>query len=160
MAGLNKISLIGNLGRDPEVRYTPDGLAVTNFSIAVSEKFKEKGESKERTTWFRIIAFGKLGEICGEYLSKGKQVYVEGRLQTNEWKDNEGNNRFTLEVVASQMVMLGSKGDSYNTAETSAYEKPASSPAKPRPSVSENTGGPDMPQKPHDTGPQEDDIPF
>jgi single-strand DNA-binding protein len=160
MAGLNKISLIGNLGKDPEVRYTPDGLAVTNFSIAVSEKFKEKGESKERTTWFRVSAFGKLGEICGEYLSKGKQVYVEGRLHTSEWKDKDGNNRFSLEVAASQMVMLGQKGDSYNTAETSGYEKPASSPAKPRPSVSENTGVPGMPQEPHDTGPQEDDIPF
>ncbi len=160
MAGLNKISLIGYLGRDPEVRYTPDGLAVTSFSIAVSDKYKEKGETKERTTWFRVTAFGKLGEICGEYLAKGKQVYVEGRLQTSEWKDKEGNNRFTLEVVASQMVMLGSKGDSYNDAGGSAYEKPASSPAKARPSVSENTGGSDMPQEPQNTGPQEDDIPF
>lgn len=152
MAGLNKISLIGNLGRDPEVRYTPDGLAVTNFSIAVTEKYK----GEERTTWFRVVAFGKLGEIAGEYLSKGKQVYVEGRLQTSEWKDKEGNNRFTLEVVASQMLMLGLKGDS--PASDSAYERPASSSAKARPSVSENTGGSDISR---DTGPpQEDDIPF
>lgn len=153
MAGLNKITLIGNLGRDPEVRYTPDGLAVTSFSLAVTEKYK----GEERTLWFRVSAFGKLGEICGEYLSKGKQVYVEGRLHTSEWKDREGNTRFGLEVTASQMLMLGLKGDS--AASGSAYDEPASSPAKARPSVSEKTAGTAMPE-PRDPAPQEDDIPF
>jgi len=124
MSGLNKISLIGNLGRDPEVRYTQDGLAVTNFSMAVSEKFKEKGESKERTLWFKVTAFGKLGEICGQYLTKGKQVYIEGRLQTSEWTDKEGNNRFSLEVVASQMVMLGSANGNGQT-ESKPETKPS-----------------------------------
>lgn len=105
MAGLSRATLIGNLGRDPEVRYTQDGLAVTNFSLAATEKIK----GEDRTQWYRVTAFGKLGEICGEYLSKGKQVYIEGRLQTSEWEDKEGNKRFTVEVIASQMVMLGAK---------------------------------------------------
>ena len=110
MAGLNKAILIGNLGRDPEVRYTPGGLAVANFSIATSEAWSNKnGEKETRTEWHRIVAFGKLGEICGEYLSKGKQVYIEGRIQTREWDDKEGVKRYTTEIVASQMIMLGAK---------------------------------------------------
>lgn len=120
MAGLNKAILIGNLGRDPEVRYTPNGLAVANFSIATSEAWSNKnGERETRTEWHRIVAFGKLGEICGEYLSKGKQVYIEGRIQTREWEDRDGNKKYTTEIVASQMLMLGSKDftDSPKTAE-------------------------------------------
>ena len=110
MAGLNKAILIGNLGRDPEVRYTPGGLAVANFSIATSESWSNKnGEKETRTEWHRIVAFGKLGEICGEYLSKGKQVYIEGRIQTREWDDKEGVKRYTTEIVAAQMLMLGAK---------------------------------------------------
>lgn len=105
MAGFNKITLIGNLGKDPELRYTPDGLAVATFSLAVGEKVK----GEEKTTWFKIIAFGKLGEVCGEYLKKGKQIYIEGRLQTSEWVDKEGKARFSLEAVAKEMIMLGSK---------------------------------------------------
>lgn len=105
MAGLCKAVLIGHLGRDPEVRYTPEGLAVANFSLAATEKVK----GEDRTQWFRITAFGKLGEICGEYLTKGKQVYIEGRLQAREWEDREGNKRFSVEVVASQMQMLGTR---------------------------------------------------
>ncbi len=90
---INKAILVGNLGKDPEVRYTPSGLAVANFTIATSERWKDRdsGEMKERTEWHRIVAWGKLGEICGEYLSKGKQVYIEGRIQTKEWADKEGN---------------------------------------------------------------------
>ena len=91
MAGMNKVILIGNLGKDPEIRYTPSGTAVANFSIATSESWtdKESGEKRERTEWHRIVAWGKLAEICGEYLHKGKQVYVEGRIQTRDWEDNE-----------------------------------------------------------------------
>jgi len=114
--GLNKAILIGNLGRDPEVRYTPSGLAVANFSIATSETWTNKeGEKETRTEWHRIVAFGKLGEICGEYLSKGKQIYIEGRIQTRDWEDKDGIKRYTTEVVASQMIMLGSRdaGDAY-----------------------------------------------
>jgi single-strand DNA-binding protein len=111
MAGVNKVILIGNLGADPEVRYTPSGSAVANFRIATSEQWTDKGGQKqERTEWHRIVAWGRLGEICGEYLHKGKQIYVEGRLQTREWEDREGNKRFTTEVVAQTMQMLGPSG--------------------------------------------------
>jgi len=107
MAGLCKAVLIGHLGRDPEVRYTPDGLAIANFSVAVTEKVK----GEDRTEWLRITAFGKLGEICGQYLSKGKQVYVEGRLQSREYTDKDGNKRFSMDVIANTVQMLGTKGD-------------------------------------------------
>jgi len=105
---LNKAILIGHLGRDPEVRYTPNGTAVANFSLATSERWTDNsGDKKERTEWHRIVAFGKLGEICGEYLSKGRQVYIEGRIQTRDWEDKEGVKRYTTEIVANQMLMLG-----------------------------------------------------
>ncbi|MBW2109166.1 MAG: single-stranded DNA-binding protein [Deltaproteobacteria bacterium] len=111
MAGVNKVILIGRLGRDPEVRYTPDGTAVANFTIATSDEWKDRetGEKKERTEWHRIVAWRRLGEICGEYLSKGRQVYIEGRLQTREWEDQDGNRRWTTEIVARDMQMLGTK---------------------------------------------------
>ncbi len=111
MAGINKVILVGRLGRDPEVRYTPDGTAVANFTIATSEEWKDKatGEKKERTEWHRIVAWRRLGEICGEYLSKGKQVYIEGRIQTREWEDRDGNRRFTTEIVASDVQFLGGR---------------------------------------------------
>ena len=111
MAGINKVILIGRLGQDPEVRYTPSGVAVANFSIATSEEWtdKDSGEKKERTEWHRIVAWRRLGEICGEYLSKGRQVYVEGRLQTRSWDDRDGNKRYTTEIVASDVQFLGSR---------------------------------------------------
>ncbi len=114
MAGVNKVILIGRLGADPEVRYTPSGVAVANFSIATSEEWKDKntGEKKEQTEWHRIVAWRRLGEICGEYLQKGRQVYIEGRLQTRSWEDKEGNKRWTTEILALNMQMLGSPGDS------------------------------------------------
>ncbi len=112
MAGINKAILIGRLGRDPEVRYTQDGSAVANFTIATSEEWKdrESGEKRERTEWHRIVAFRKLGEICGKYLAKGRQVYVEGRIQTRKWEDREGNTRYTTEIVASDVQFLGTRG--------------------------------------------------
>ncbi len=111
MASINKVILIGNLGRDPEIRYTANGTAVANFSIATTENWTGKdGEKGTRTEWHRIIAWGRLGEICGEYLSKGKSVYIEGRIQTSEWEDKEGNKKQTKEIVAHQMQMLGGKG--------------------------------------------------
>ena len=108
--GLNKVMLIGHLGRDPEVRYTNSGMAVANFSMATTENWTSKdGQREARTEWHRIVAFARLAEICGEYLSKGRQIYIEGRLQTREWEDRDGNKRYTTEVVASQMIMLGSR---------------------------------------------------
>ena len=108
MASLNKAMLIGNLGKDPEVRYTQSGTAVAGFSIATGEKFKNKsGEYEERTEWHNVTAWGKLAEICGEYLSKGKTVYIEGRIQARKWQDKDGNDRYSTEIVADKMVMLG-----------------------------------------------------
>ncbi|MEN6374958.1 MAG: single-stranded DNA-binding protein [Smithella sp.] len=108
---VNKAILIGRLGRDPEVRYTPDGAMVTNFTLATDESYKDKnGEKVQRTEWHRIVAFGKLAEICGNYLVKGKLVFVEGRIQTRSWEDKDGVKRFTTEIIANNMQMLDSKG--------------------------------------------------
>ena len=107
---VNKAILIGNLGRDPETRYMPDGGAITNISIATTDKWKDKsGEMQEKTEWHRVAFFGKLAEIAGEYLKKGSQVYVEGRLQTRKWQDKEGQDKYTTEIVANVMQMLGSR---------------------------------------------------
>jgi single-strand DNA-binding protein len=112
MSGVNKVILIGNLGGDPTVRYTPQGTAVANFNIATTERFTNKGgEKEERTEWHRIVAWGKLAEICQQYLKKGKQVYIEGRLQTRQWEDQQGQKRQTTEIVANVMQMLGRAGD-------------------------------------------------
>ncbi|MBW2147199.1 MAG: single-stranded DNA-binding protein [Deltaproteobacteria bacterium] len=108
MTRVNKAILIGRLGADPEIRYTPKGTAVTNFRIATSFRFTNpEGQSEEQTEWHRIVAFGKLAEICGKYLAKGRQVYIEGRIQTREWEDRDGNRRWTTEIVAREMQMLG-----------------------------------------------------
>lgn len=140
MAGVNKVILVGRLGADPEVRYTNTGTPVANFNVATSTNFTDKsGERTERTEWHRIVAFGKLGEICGEYLAKGKQVYIEGRLQTRDWEDRDGNKRKTTEIVANTMQMLGSAGDQVRS------------------------GGSDLGPPPNDAIPDintEDDIPF
>jgi single-strand DNA-binding protein len=110
MASVNKVILIGNLGADPETRYLPSGDAVTNIRIATSEKWKDKsGEQQEHTEWHRIAFFGKLAEIAGEYLKKGAQIYIEGRLQTRKWQDKDGNDKYTTEIVADRMQMLGSR---------------------------------------------------
>jgi single-strand DNA-binding protein len=111
MASVNKAILVGNLGRDPEMRYTQSNTAVCNFSIATTDKYKDKsGEWQESTEWHNIVAWAKLAEICAEYLRKGKQVYIEGRLQTREWTDKSGQKRYTTEVIAREMQMLGPKG--------------------------------------------------
>ena len=111
--GINKVILIGNLGKDPEVRYMPSGAAVANLTIATSESWKDKqtGESQERTEWHRVSMFGRLGEIAGEYLRKGSKVYIEGRLQTRKWQDQNGQDRYTTEIVANDMQMLDTRGD-------------------------------------------------
>ena len=127
MSGLNKAMIIGRLGRDPEMRYTTDGVAIANFSIATSENWKDKntGEKKEKTEWHRVVAFRRLAEICGEYLTKGKQVYIEGRLQTRSW-EKDGITRYTTEIIADKMQFLDTKSDagSQNAAssDTTAYD--------------------------------------
>ncbi|MBI2820788.1 MAG: single-stranded DNA-binding protein [Acidobacteria bacterium] len=145
MSSVNKVILVGRLGKDPEVRYTPSGAAVANFSVATDETWKDKsGEKQQRTEWHNIVVWGKLAEICGQYLTKGKLVYLEGRLQTREWDDRDGNKRRTTEVVASDMVMLGSKAEGGGTAAARESPRPAESVATPTP----------------DIGITDDDIPF
>ena len=110
MASVNKVILVGNLGRDPETRYLPDGGAITNISIATTDVWKDKaGDKQEKTEWHRIAFFGRLAEIAGEYLKKGSQVYVEGRLQTRKWQDKEGQDKYTTEIIADRMQMLGAR---------------------------------------------------
>ena len=110
MASVNKVIIVGNLGRDPETRYMPDGGAITNISVATTDVWKDKqGEKQEKTEWHRVAFFGKLAEIAGEYLKKGSQVYVEGRLQTRKWQDKDGADKYTTEIVADRMQMLGSR---------------------------------------------------
>ena len=112
MASLNKVMLIGNLGKDPEVRYTAGGTAVASFSLATTEKFKGKnGDWEEKTEWHNITLWARLAEIAGEYLSKGKTVYIEGRLQTRKWQDKDGKDRYTTEIVGEKMQMLSGKGE-------------------------------------------------
>jgi len=110
--GVNKVILVGNCGKDPDTRYTPSGSAVTNISIATSEQWtdKQSGQKQERTEWHNIVFFNRLAEIAGEYLRKGSQVYVEGSLRTRKWQDKSGNDRYTTEIVAGEMQMLGSRG--------------------------------------------------
>ena len=109
---VNKVILVGNLGKNPEVRYTQGGAAVANMPLATTERFTDKsGQKQEQTEWHRVVAFGKLAEICAQYLTKGRQVYFEGRIQTRQWQDQQGQKRYTTEIVATNMQMLGSRGE-------------------------------------------------
>ncbi len=131
--GINKVILVGNLGQDPEIRYTPGGMAVANISIATTDSWKDKqtGEQQEKTEWHRVVFFSRLAEIAGEYLKKGSQVYIEGRLQTRKWKDQGGQDRYTTEIVANEMQMLGSRGKGAGVAPQNDYNqsRSASKPA-------------------------------
>ncbi len=158
--GINKVILVGNLGQDPEVRYMPNGNAVTNMTIATTESWNDKqtGERQEKTEWHRVVMFRKLAEIAGEYLKKGSQVYIEGKLQTRKWQDNNGNDRYTTEIVANEMQMLGSRagggqyqnqGQNNQSQGSGAFDKPSSS------APAQKQG--DAPAGPPDF---DDDIPF
>jgi len=131
MAGVNKVFLVGRLGRDPEIRYSQDGRGICNFSVATSNEWKDKntGEKKERTEWSRIVAFGKLAEICGQYLSKGRQVYVEGKLQTRQW-EKEGVTMYTTEIVASEVQFLGDRGEAQPRQHETQQQTPADAQAR------------------------------
>ncbi len=148
--GVNKVILIGNLGKDPDVRYMPNGNAVANVTIATSESWKDKntGEMQERTEWHRVVFFRRLAEVVGEYVKKGSKIYVEGRLQTRKWQDQSGQDRYTTEIVADQMQMLDSRGGggggSYGGSQASPSAPQQSAPAAPMP----------------DDGGFDDDIPF
>lgn len=162
MASVNKVILVGNLGRDPEMRYMPSGDAVASFSIATTDNWKDKnGQKQERTEWHRISMFGKQAEIAGEYLKKGSSVYIEGRLQTRKWQDKEGNERQTTEVVADRMQMLGGRSGG-NTYEVMDDDFNQDAPA-PRQSASASAPKQAPAQKPaggSSFDDFEDDIPF
>jgi len=152
MAGINKAILIGHLGRDPEIRYTPSGTAVANFTMATTETISSKdGGREDRTEWHRIVAFGRLAEICGEYLAKGRQVYIEGRIQTRDWEDREGKKRTTTEIIANTMQMLGSP--------PSGAGSRSSAPQRTSPSSEKNPALND-PGGDYGGPPPDDDIPF
>jgi single-strand DNA-binding protein len=157
MASINKVILIGNLGRDPEVRYTPSGAAICNVTIATSRNWKDKtsGEKVEETEWHRVVFYDRLAEIAGEYLKKGRSVYVEGRLKTRKWQDKDGVDKYTTEVIATEMQMLGSRegmGGAADEGGARTYERPAAKPpaTKPASAPKSATGFDDM----------DDDIPF
>ena len=159
MASVNKVIVVGNLGRDPETRYMPDGAAITNVSVATSFNWTDKasGEKKEETEWHRVVFRGKLAEVAGEYLKKGSQVYVEGRLRTRKWQDKEGQDKYTTEIVAERMQMLGSRAGSGEP-----RGEPRGEPSMP----AETLGGKAAEPKPAAKKPAgkfddlEDDIPF
>jgi single-strand DNA-binding protein len=168
MASVNKVILIGNLGKDPEIRYAPSGSAICNVTIATSRVTKDKnsGDKQEQTEWHRVVMFDRLAEIAGEYLKKGKSVYVEGRLQTRKWTDKEGVERYSTEIIAQEMTMLGGReggggggmgGGGDDMGEPQQRSAPAARPAMParsapapRPPAKSSTGFDDM----------DDDIPF
>ncbi|MDV6343765.1 single-stranded DNA-binding protein [Nitrosomonas sp. Is37] len=154
MASVNKVILIGNLGRDPEVRYMPSGDAMANLNIATTDTWKDKGgEKQERTEWHRVVMFGKQAEIAGEYLKKGSQVYIEGRLQTRKWMDKSNIERYTTEIIADRMQMLGSRAAGANfesSGRESEYNNSASYADKPANHNKTGSGFDDL----------EDDIPF
>lgn len=144
---VNKVILIGNLGRDPEVRYTPNGLAVANITIATTEAWKDKqsGENQERTEWHRVVMYGRTAEIAGEYLRKGSKIFIEGRLQTRKWQDkNTGQDRYTTEVIADSLEMLGSKGGA-SGAPTDSSSMPEKSAAGEVPAVPVESFDDDIP---------------
>jgi len=165
MASVNKVILIGNLGRDPETRYSPDGAAITNVSIATTRKYKDSsGQQVEETEWHRVVFFARLAEIAGEYLRKGRPVYVEGRLKTRKWTDKEGVEKYTTEIVAENMQLLGSRdgggggggGSGYDGGdEASARTAPRESGAR---ESSRPAGGAKQPAP--NIAEMDDDIPF
>ena len=153
--GINKVILVGNLGADPDTRYMPSGKAVCNIRIATSETWKDRqsGDQQERTEWHSVVMYDKLGEIAAEYLRKGSQVYIEGKLRTRKWQDKEGKDRYTTEIIADQMQMLGGR---------SGGSSGGGGEYRPRPAASEGRSSPESRSAPPpaDDGGFDDDIPF
>ena len=156
---VNKVILVGRLGKDPEVKYTPSGAAVAKFSVATDEVFKDRsGEQQKRTEWHNIVVWNKLAEICGQYLTKGKQVYIEGSIRSRQWEDQTGNKRTSYEIIASRMQMLGSKADSERTAAApSAMPERTSAPISERASF-DRPAAQESPAEPPEI--TDEDVPF
>ena len=163
MSDLNQCNFIGRLGKDPETRYMPNGNAVTNICIAVGEQWKDKttGQKQEKTEWVNVAAFGKLAEIMGEYLIKGSQVLISGKLTTEKWQDNDGNDRYATKIIANNMQMLGNRDDSAKPAQSAApQQQRPQAPQQPGPASHQPV--PSQPQQPQSPASSEfeDDIPF
>jgi single-strand DNA-binding protein len=160
MASVNKVILIGNLGKDPEVRYMPNGDAVANLSLATTSSWKDKnsGERKEETEWHRVVIYGRLAEIAGEYCKKGRPVYVEGRLKTRKWQDQSGQDKYTTEIVADAMQLLGGR-DSGGGAPSMGGDFESAAPARPANNAGMRSTPPAR-QMPQSVADLDDDIPF
>ena len=165
--GINKVILVGNLGADPENRTSQTGNAITNISVATSETWKDKstGQQQERTEWHRVVFFNRLAEIAGEYLRKGRQVYIEGSLRTRKWQGQDGQDRWTTEIVANEMQMLGSRSDDMGAARAGGFrdQRPAQAPQQSEPAPQAPQQQPQAPQQAANTvedGFTDDDIPF
>ncbi len=156
MASVNKVILVGNLGADPETRYLPSGDAVSNIRMATTDRYKDKatGEMKEATEWHRVAFFGKLAEIAGQYLKKGSPVYIEGRIRTRKWQDAAGQEKYSTEIIAEQMQMLGSRPASSSGDNDSGYANTG------RPATSPKNTAPNKPAMVENFGSMDDDIPF
>jgi len=161
---VNKVILVGNLGKDPELRYTPSGAAVVNFSLATSETYKDRdGNRQTKTEWHNIVAWRQLAEICGKFLHKGKQVYIEGSLQTRKWQDRDGNDRYTTEIVANQMQMLGRADENggggyqndYDNNSNQQYGQYGGQPQQPYNNAASQPQQPQSPQQPQQQRPQQ-----
>jgi single-strand DNA-binding protein len=157
--GVNKVIIVGNCGQDPETRFMPSGGAVTNLSIATSESWKDKtsGEPQERTEWHRVVFFNRLAEIAGEYVKKGSKLYVEGSLRTRKWQGQDGQDRYTTEIVASEMQMLDSRG---GPGGSGGYDSPQGSTGQGSAPKSPNQQAPQQQAPQQQSGPFDDDIPF
>ncbi|CEN56771.1 single-stranded DNA-binding protein [Candidatus Methylopumilus turicensis] len=162
MASVNKVILVGNLGRDPEMRFMPNGEAVCNFSIATTDSWKDKsGQKQERTEWHNIVIYRKLAEIAGEYLKKGRPVYIEGRLQTRKWQTKEGQDRLTTEIIADQMQMLGGREGGGASSSYESMDEDQSMQSRPQQSARPAQSAPaQQPASGGDFDAFEDDIPF
>ena len=163
--GINKVILVGNLGGDPETRYTANGAAITNITVATSESWRDKqtGENQDRTEWHRVVFFNRLAEIAGEYLRKGRQVYIEGSLRTRKWQDQSGQDRWTTEIVANEMQMLGNRGDDVGSRPSSGFRDQQAAPARQQPPQQAPAQQPQQQQAsnpPAEDGFTDDDIPF
>jgi single-strand DNA-binding protein len=157
--GINKVILVGNLGKDPEVRYSSSGSAIANITVATGDSWKDKqtGEKQERTEWHRVVFFNRLAEVVGEYLKKGAKVYIEGRIQTRKWQDKDGQDRYTTEIVASEMQMLGGR-DSGGDYQQQGGQQPQGQPAQARTTSPSLSGPNNAPPGGFDNF--DDDIPF
>jgi single-strand DNA-binding protein len=161
MASVNKAIIVGNLGRDPEMRYTQNNTPVTTFTVATTDIWNDRnGEKQESTEWHRVVAWGRLAEICGQYLAKGRQVYIEGRLQTRDWEDKDGQKRYTTEIVAQTMQMLGSRVDGPQRQASPQQSQPQEPHPQPQRSQAQQGGPADDPFPPAPMGGDLDDLPF